>query len=173
MAKQNDFTGMRFGRLIALEDSKVRIGKAVLWRCRCDCGNEKLVMMNDLKRGYTKSCGCLNSELARERRFKHGLGRTKLYRLWRGIKTRCLNPNDKSYKYYGGKGIGICANWKSDFKEFMVWALSSGYTEGLSIDRINPKGDYEPSNCQWLTVSENILKRWHGENCVQHSAYRI
>ena len=154
--------GKRFGRLTALKDSGVRRGKsrAVVWHCICDCGNEAFVIANCLKRGGTKSCGCLHDETARERRFIHGEGKTKLYRMWRGMKTRCLDKGSPFYHRYGGNGRKICKEWLN-YLGFRDWALKNGYQEGLSIDRIDNNGDYEPSNCQWLTKRENTLKWWH------------
>lgn len=86
---------------------------------------------------------------------RHGLYKTKLYRVWHAMKCRCYNPNDKKYPRYGLRGIKVCDEWKNDFVKFNNWANSNGYTEGLSIDRINNDGNYEPSNCRWVTIVEN------------------
>ncbi|TES88944.1 MAG: AP2 domain-containing protein [Desulfobacteraceae bacterium] len=156
-----DLRNERFGRLIVIGDSGFRFGnqKAVAWLCLCDCGRVRKIITGDLRQNRTKSCGCLNRELSAKRWFKHGEGKTKLYRLWRGIKTRCLDKGSHAYHRYGGRGIKICKDWL-DFILFKKWALKSGYKEGLSIDRKDNNGNYEPKNCQWLTLRENSLKWW-------------
>ena len=89
---------------------------------------------------------------------KHYMKNTKLYSIWNQMRNRCNNPNDASYNRYGGKGISVCEEW-SDFRNFYPWAFSAGYTDGLTIDRINPKGNYEPSNCRWITIAEQQRNR--------------
>lgn len=90
--------------------------------------------------------------------FKHGMKGTRIYDTWLGMKARCNNPKSKDYKYYGGKGIAVCKEWRDDFIVFYNWAMSNGYKEGLTLDRINHDGNYEPANCQWITRSENAKK---------------
>lgn len=90
--------------------------------------------------------------------FKHGESFTRLYRTWAGMKARCNNKFSSNFKYYGGRGIFVCQEWEADFTNFRNWALSHGYTDTLTIDRIKNDGNYEPSNCQWLTKSENTRK---------------
>lgn len=138
--------------------------KNVMWLCRCDCGNITTVRTYSLKCGDTKSCGCICANRTWITNFKHGGRHTRLYKTWQDMKSRCHNPNDHAYKYYGGKNIQICSNWEHDFVVFRDWSLANGYADNLTIDRINNKGNYEPSNCQWLTKSENARKamqfRW-------------
>ena len=86
---------------------------------------------------------------------QHGGARTRLYRILKNMKSRCSNPKATRYEHYGGKGVKICKEWLKDFREFRKWAESSGYADNLTIDRIDSDGDYEPSNCRWLTLSEN------------------
>ena len=100
---------------------------------------------NYLRSGITKSCGCL----LHEHNKTHGLSNTDLYRIYCGMKSRCYNKNNKKYKNYGGRGIKICDEWVNDFSTFYKWAISNGYEKGLSIDRIDVDGNYEPSNCRW------------------------
>lgn len=149
-----DLTGMKFGRVTAISYEKT--GNSLKWKCRCDCGNEVIAYGYDLQRGRVVSCGC--------RKIKHGSRETRLYNIWIGMRKRCNNPNHKFYKYYGGKGVSVCSEWE-DFGKFKEWALSNGYKEHLTIDRIDSNKDYCPANCQWITGSENTrkadLERWH------------
>ena len=160
--KYKDIKGQRFGYLIAVMPTKKRSHECVVWLCQCDCGKLTEVKSNDLLRGNTKSCGCLQKEKARLINLKHGDNRgyksTRLYRIWRGMKSRCLNPKTHGYCYYGGKGVSIFTRWQNNYIEFKGWALGNGYQDNLIIDRINSDGNYEPNNCQWITKSENSRK---------------
>ena len=177
MAKFLDLTGQRFGKLTVIKFSKdVQSGnrKRKYWLCQCDCGNLKEVRTDGLTRGTTKSCGCLKVEnsyknLTDKYQFKpkYKVRNRKLYFVWRDIKMRC---DDISNKRYGGRGITICNEWLN-FDNFALWALNNGYKEGLSIDRINNDGNYEPSNCRWITMKEqcrnkstNILIEYKEQN---------
>lgn len=160
-----DITGQRFGRLTAISKVGSSRGNS-LWLCKCDCGNEKVVRLPNLKNG-TKSCGCLNIEKAPERGRKSKLGErstkhgdfgTRLYGVWAGMKRRCLNPNTRYYSEYGGRGITVCDEWM-EYSKFKDWAMQSGYQEGLTIDRQNVNGNYEPSNCRWATIQEQQRNR--------------
>lgn len=130
------------------------------WICKCDCGGKAISSVSNINRGHVKSCGCLQRECGRRIGLikKHGMWGTKIYRIWDGMKRRCENPTTKCYKNYGGRGISLCTEWH-DAEGFIKWSMNNGYIEGLSIDRINNNGNYSPSNCQWLTVSENAKKR--------------
>lgn len=135
------------------------------WECKCDCGKTTVVRETYLKNGHTKSCGCIRSDRMKysNPRTTHGLRGHRLNSIWRGMKTRCYNKNSLEYSNYGGRGIAVCKEWKDDFKSFYDWAMSHGYKEGLTIDRIDNNGNYEPNNCQWLTKSENVAKRFKDE----------
>lgn len=91
--------------------------------------------------------------------YTHGLRRTRLYRIWANIKTRCLNANDPHYEKWGGRGITICNEWKDNFKAFYDWAMSNGYRDDLTIDRINNDGNYESNNCRWIPHAEQALNK--------------
>lgn len=153
MSKLIDLTGKRFGRLLVVSRSENKSG-TVAWKCKCDCGNETVVRSDCLRIGKIQSCGCLRNELVGDRGRTHGMTETRLYRTWCGMKNRCYNPNYKGYKNYGGRGITICSEWLCDFQAFYDWAMANGYAENLQIDRINVDGNYEPSNCRWVTTEE-------------------
>jgi hypothetical protein len=136
------------GTMFTTESSKQK-RRFGLYRCGF-CGEEFRAQTFLVKTGNTKSCGCYRVKRIRERTTKHGLGATRLYNIWKDIKMRTLNPERKSYKDYGGRGITLCDEWL-DIQNFYNWAMSNGYSDELSIDRINNDGNYEPSNCRWTT----------------------
>ena len=139
-----DLKGKKYGRLTFIEFSH-RKGKNYYWKCVCDCGNEKVVQPSGVKNGRVISCGCYNKEVIT----KHGLDGNKLYHVLNSMKNRCYSDKSKSYVNYGARGIKVCDEWINDPREFINWSLSNGYEEGLSIDRINNDGHYEPDNCRW------------------------
>lgn len=156
MGKLQDLTGQKFGRLTVLKFS-YRKGTNYFWKCRCDCGNEIDVVSGSLKRGLTKSCGCYNLEKIIERNTKHNLNDTRLHNIWVKMKQRCLNSKDVAYKNYGARGISVCDKWLNDFKAFYDWAINNGYSDNLTIERINVNGNYCPENCTWITKSQQCL----------------
>lgn len=147
-----DITGQIFGRLTAIECIGSNNRNSCLWLCKCSCGNTKIVDGNSLRMGRTRSCGCLDREkhITHPNRKTHGKHDTRLYRIWKAMKSRCFNPNTESFKkWYGSNGIIVCDEWKNNFMAFYDWAMSNGYKDDLSIDRIDPLGNYEPCNCRW------------------------
>jgi hypothetical protein len=152
--------GDRFGRLIVQSFEGRNKQYDSLWRVICDCGNKFIVRGGVLKNGHTKSCGCLQRERTGESHIVHGLyfdpitgKRSKLYRVWMGMKERCSNNKNEMFKYYGGSGIIVCEEWANDYSSFYRWAMEGGYKEGLTIERINGCSNYEPSNCMWIPQS--------------------
>lgn len=150
-----DLTGEKFNRLKVLKFAYKKNGRGY-WECQCDCGNITFVRSDSLQNGAIKSCGCLHNEISGNRFRKHGLCKTKIYKKWEGMKARCLNPNNTRYKDYGGRNITICQEWLDDFMNFYNWAINNGYKDGLTIERINNDGNYEPSNCKWITKEEQM-----------------
>ncbi len=156
-----DITGQRFGRFITVKSVGSNKNKQILWEFRCDCGNIVVTPAGDKVNGRSKSCGCLKNESAKKRFTKHGdVGSTE-WRTWRHIKDRCLNPNDKGFNNYGGRGIKICTAWIDSFETFLK-DMGRKPTPKHSIDRIEIDGNYEPNNCRWATPCEQARnKRIH------------
>lgn len=155
MGKGNELIGQRFGRLEVISYIGNNKFGAKVWGCRCDCGNITAVDSHSLTSGHTRSCGCLMRERIGNVRRSHGESGTRLYHLYYGIKQRCENPNEKQYKHYGGRGIKLSQEW-SDWESFRDWALANGYEDNLTLDRIDVNGNYEPSNCRWITQAEQM-----------------
>lgn len=156
---RHDFRGKRFGKLIAIEPTEERLHGKVMWLCKCDCGKTCKVMSTRLSSGHTKSCGCYSSELTTQMNTTHGGTGTRLFSIWQSMKTRCSNPNSKAYKWYGGRGITVCKEWLHDFGAFQRWALSHGYQDDLTIDRINVDMGYCPKNCRWASWHEQRINQ--------------
>lgn len=145
-----DHAGEKYGRLTVI--SRVPNRKEY-WLCRCECGTEKEVHIGNLTSGRQVSCGCYGREAASKSSKTHGESKTRLYRVWGNMKSRCYNPKVFSYYRYGSRGIKVCDEWKC-FESFRDWALANGYRDDLTIERKDLDGDYCPENCCWVTREE-------------------
>jgi len=161
--KLNDLSGKRFGRLTVIsraEDIVYSTGRRhVVWNCVCDCGNVKKVRAMNLSNHHVASCGCYRDETRRKVHKKHGKCEHRLYTTWTNIKQRCYNENSDDYNNYGGRGIGVCGEWLNSFEDFYNWAMSSGYADNLTIDRIDVNGNYCADNCRWVSRYEQRHNR--------------
>ena len=142
--------GKKFNKLTVIKEISRDKGKGIKWLCLCECGNTTERYTKELNAGAIKSCGCLSK--------KHGQFGTRLYQTWADMKRRCTIPTNKSYKYYGALGVKVCPEWIT-FEPFFKWAIENGYNDTLTIDRINPYGNYEPSNCRWATAKEQAMNK--------------
>ena len=156
MPALKDLTGKRFGRLLVIRRQGTSKHKKPLWLCVCDCGNYCIKESSLLLKGKTTSCGCYHKETVKGLFETHCMSKTRLHKLWLHVKERCFNKNSKAYKYYGGRGITVCDEWRDDFQAFYDWAMKNGYDETAprgqcTIDRIDVDGNYKPDNCRFVS----------------------
>ena len=166
MRKPIDLTGKKFGKLLVIKQSDLYKNNRILWVCKCDCGNEYLVRGQSLRSGKTTHCGCNRHKYLQD----SDQNKIRLRGIWRGMKGRCYNRNHRQYKNWGGRGIGVCVDWLNNFENFYNWAISNGYNEDLTLDRIDVDKNYGPDNCRWVTMKEqcsnktnNIILSFKGE----------
>lgn len=159
--RDDKWIGQKFGRLTVVGiEPPAKNRREWRWVCRCDCGNTITAAATSIKSGNTKSCGCLKNEKSGERfrKYKNRVAENKrLYEIFSGMKKRCYSERSQRYKDYGGRGIKICAEWMDadcGFDRFVNWAISNGYSDTATIDRIDVNGDYAPDNCQWVTLKQ-------------------
>lgn len=167
--KVYDLIGASFGRLTVTKYLGIGKWNKHYWECSCSCGGTIILPTHRASGKGAQSCGCLRKEtllINRNNPTKHGLHKHKLYAIYHSMKDRCSNPKSQRWEYYGGKGIKVL--WEN-FESFYEWSYLNGYIEGLSIDRINNNGNYEPNNCQWISVAENTRKAHLGKRKKSNS----
>lgn len=167
MPKRIDYAGRKFGKLTVDQDVGRDSFGAVMWLCKCDCGNETIVRGRSLKQNVTRSCGCGIREAASRPR-THGKTHTPLYQRWRAMIGRCTLESGSQYRNYGGRGIQVCARW-ADFAAFAE-DMGAGFDQNLELDRIDVNGDYSRENCRWASKKQQQRNRrnnhrveWRGQ----------
>lgn len=158
MSAIKDLTGQQFSRWTVLIRADNDAQGQAQWHCVCQCGTKAVVRGRDLRKGKSRSCGCLQKDIAAQVKTTHGASNTRLHRIWCAMKQRCFDKTAQKYARYGGRGITVCKEWLS-FCVFEKWARQNGYTDNLSIDRINNDGNYSPQNCRWSTSKEQARNK--------------
>lgn len=180
MVFAKEMIGKKYGRLSVTGFESVKIkGKNRTYNriylfCKCDCGAEVRIRKDGVLSGAVVSCGCNRNEKAHFSGLKHaqscithGMTKTRIFGIWKGMRQRCNYKKAKDFHNYGGRGIKVCSEWENSFIAFKDWAIQNGYADNLTIDRINVNGNYEPANCRWITMAEQQKNR---RNC---KAYKI
>ena len=152
-----DITNQRFGKLVALEPFKKPWSVKYFWKCKCDCGRESEVLSSNLVKGNTTSCGCYGRYILGSKTKQHGMSKTRIFKIWAGVRKRCNNSNMKSYDDYGGRGIKVCEEWDS----FVCFYndMAEGYSDELTLERNDPNGDYCKYNCRWANMKEQARNK--------------
>ena len=162
MGKIKDLVGQKFGRLTVVEFVGISKRHYAIWKCICECGNEYITTTDVLTRKGNHSCGCLAKEHLKEmseRNIKHGMTGSRLLGCYKAMMSRCYREKDIHYNAYGKRGIFVCDEWINDKQSFITWALNNGYSDDLTLDRIDVNGNYEPINCRWIPMKEQYKNK--------------
>lgn len=149
-----NLAGKKFGKLYVIKKVGTNKSGRALWECLCDCGNTCIKHSQYIQTGRAVSCGCWARQIERDANLIHGFNNTRLYSIFRGMYKRCYIKSNRAYKYYGGRGITICDDWLNDRSKFFLWAISNGYSDDLTIQRVDNDKGYSPDNCTWVTNKE-------------------
>lgn len=166
--------------VVVLQEKRIKIGMLtileefreegrIFCKCLCDCGTVKTIRKDKIKIGCTISCGCYGRSQRLKSITKHGLSGSRIYTIWQDMRQRCCNQKNTSYIYYGAKGICVCQEWDYSPVAFYEWAIRSGYSDDLTLDRIDPEKDYCPTNCRWITQAENTTRAHLGKKHIRRS----
>ena len=153
MSNLVDMIGKRFGMATVVSRAGTNRQGEAMWQCLCDCGNKFITRGANLRTGNTKSCGCYMAISASKQFKTHGMTKSRIYYIWSSMKQRCTNERCKEFRFYGHRGIGMCAEWMK-FEAFARWAFENGYQENLTIERMDCNGNYEPCNCTFIPLRE-------------------
>lgn len=169
MGMFRDLSGERFGRLLVLQRDGCNKHGQIKWWCECDCGACKHVLGGMLRSGMTQSCGCIKRESIAKVNYKHGMKDTPIHRIWWAMMQRCHDKNSQAYPRYGGRGINVCARWQ----EFAAFYADMGdRPAGMSLERINNDGDYEPGNVRWASSKDQANNR-RSNRFIEHNGERL
>lgn len=175
--RRTDITGQKFGMLTVIERDGYGVDKDgkhySLWKCQCECGNITTISQHLIVTGEKRSCGCLRKQFKSTKGERHGMSGTRLYTTYRMMLARCENPTDHHFKDYGGRGIKVCDEWKNSFNSFYEWAIANGYTDNLTIDRIDVNGNYEPNNCRWATNTQQQRNKRNNKRHLVNGEYLL
>ena len=154
MSKYIDLTGRQFGDWKVVRYAGTTKNGQAKWMCECKCGTKRAVIGSNLRNRSSRNCGCIRAEKLKNKEETHKMSKSRLYNIWKEILQRTTNEKNKNYRYYGGRGIGICNEWRENFETFAKWSNENGYSPNMTIERRDNSKGYQPDNCYWATMKE-------------------